>query len=419
MRGTNMARLARIGCTVRTGRRNMFTPPFQNDLGEVDSDDFNLADFQYVDLSQLQSQAQTENASNSRRKSLYEVADTRKPLVVVSHLHDPYINLAVEDFLFTRMPLPTHSQNYNRLMFYTNSPCVVIGKNQNPWKEANLPLLNSLRIPLVRRRSGGGTVVHDMGNVNFSYMTTKEQFDRFTFAKAVADAVNKRTKAPMKLEVNERGDIVTEAIGGTHYKVSGSAYKLAKGRSYHHGTMLLSLRLDIIGQLLSRNEAELGRVDAMASVASVRAKVKNIEIASKDLQAAVTAEFRVLCGDSEVFAIDNLTDLPPEVENVAAELASREWKYGNTPKFTHEIRSEQYKFTVKFLIDRKSVVTDVTLTIDESVDAAARQHITESFEYLVQIAGQKTLLYSGSDVAGFVTDDGISDWLGNAIDGTS
>ena len=61
------------------------------------------------------------------------------------------------------MPIPENDskENYNRLMFYKNWPCAVIGKNQNPWKEVNLPLLNSLHIPLVRRRSGGGTVVHD------------------------------------------------------------------------------------------------------------------------------------------------------------------------------------------------------------------------------------------------------------------
>ena len=82
-------------------------------------------------------------------------------------------------------------------------------KNQNPWQEVNLPVLNSLGVPMLRRRSGGGTVVHDLGNVNYSYMTTKANFDRHKFASYIVEAVNQASPR-FKIETNERGDIVSE-----------------------------------------------------------------------------------------------------------------------------------------------------------------------------------------------------------------
>lgn len=394
-------------------RRTFITPPFESDLTEVDADDFNLADFQHIDPTKI-----TEKKDTGDILSQIEV---KKPLVVVSRLNDPYINLAWEDYIFTKMPLPNHKlHNYDRLMFYTNTPCVVIGKNQNPWKEANLPLLNSLHIPLVRRNSGGGTVVHDMGNVNFSYMTTKEAFDRHKFANIVAEAVNNHANPLVPLEVNKRGDIVTKSINGINYKVSGSAYKLAKGRSYHHGTMLLNLRLDILGQLLSRDESKLGKVDAMSSIPSVKAKVKNVEILSDAFRQVVINAFKSSSGEEpEIFEITKETELPSEVSELATQLTTREWVYGNTPKFTHELRSEKYGFTVRFEMDRKTVVSKVILQFDASVSEIDETAIRDSFQYLELMVKKGTLKYSGSEVAGFVTHDEISDWLGMAIDGTT
>ena len=259
-----------------------------------------------------------------------------------------------------------------------------------------------------------------MGNVNFSYMTTKEAFDRLKFANIVVEAVNKHASSPVQLEVNERGDIVTKSIDGINYKVSGSAYKLAKGRSYHHGTMLLNLRLDILGQLLSRDESKLGKVDAMSSIPSVKSKVKNVEIPSDVFRQVVTNAFKSYSGEEpEVFEITKGTELPSEVSELATHLTTREWVYGNTPKFTHELRSEEYGFTVKFEMDRKTVVSSVILQFDAAVSETEEKVIRDSFQYLALMAKKGVLKYSGSEVAGFVTHDEISDWLGMAIDGTT
>lgn len=433
-------------------RRWIHQVPFHDDLTPVDEDYFNLGDFKKYkeapDVRKLRQKlgdeplrdpqkpesvgtAQTgiPNIETALKGSFSEACLATEPVIFASRLSDPFLNLAVEDYIYNQMPLP-EDHNCNRLMFYVNSPCVVIGKNQNPWQEVNMPLLNSLKIPLVRRRSGGGTVVHDTGNVNYSFMTTKANFDRFTFANLVKTAINK--KALKKITVNERGDIVTE-IG--KLKVSGSAYKLSKGKSYHHGTMLLNLKLEVLRQLLHRDEAKVGTVTAAAAVPSVKSPVTNLELSTEDFIESVSNEFKEAYGlpletsvedefdqtellglsgfvlafserGCKAFVVDESTQLPEEIENVRNLLVSWDWKYGSTTKFTHTLTKDDV--TVSFNV-KKGVL--------ESFEVDSHK---EAFEFLeLVLARGDVVKYTGSDVAGFVTDDEVSEWVGESIDGTS
>lgn len=435
--------------------------PFQDDLTAADADDFNLQDFQHYkespDVLQKQQELFGEPTTSKEAVTkvlLEEVAQLREPVIVVSKLSSPYKNLAIEDYLFSRMPLPEDPlANYNRLMFYTNTPCVVIGKNQNPWREVNLPLLNNLQIPLIRRRSGGGTVVHDTGNVNFSFMTTKDKFDRFTFANLIKKAVN-NLGAKYEITVNDRGDITTvEQPDGVSYKISGSAYKLAKGRSYHHGTMLLNLRLDILGKLLLRDEVKVGVVDAMSSVSSVKSRVINLKLGNEEFVRIVSEEFNRVYGtgvgvkdtadttdtvseddfdtielfglsdfvaapQTRTLVIDEDAQLPDVVLKTEKELREWEWRFGATPKFTHQFTNEKLGFTIKFFVDKKAMVKKMELEFSDGPKLISQQKIVESFEFL-DLMMKEGIKYQGCTIAGFITNDMISDWLGNAIDGTS
>lgn len=437
--------------------------PFNDDLTAGDLDDFGLGDFHHYQespevaahrLKALHHEAATSTLPKQEdAPDLEEYASLKEPVVFVSKLSNPYVNLAMEDYIYNKMPLPEQNSisNYNRLMFYTNSPCVVIGKNQNPWQEVNLPLLNSLQIPLIRRRSGGGTVVHDMGNVNFSFMTTKENFDRFTFSNLVVKAVNSTEDAKYNLEVNERGDITTTALeDGINYKVSGSAYKLSKGRSYHHGTMLLDLKLDVLRKVLSRDQTKLGFVNAMSSIPSVRSKVTNLELSSETFINLVSERFQQVYGiepeieknddeydQNELFGltdfveanssktsrfivIDEDTKLPEEIHKLSGELKEWSWKYGATPKFTHLLVSDKLGFLVKFHVDRHAILSKVEVEFEERVARdISKDAIIGSFEYLQQYINDNKLTYTGSNVAGFITNDLISDWVGSSIDGTT
>lgn len=233
--------------------------------------------------------------------------------VYTSHSRDPYLNLSAEHFLLQN----SHPES-TVLFLYTNDPCIVIGRNQNPWLEVNLGLLRGFRartgasggggdddgsragsVSLVRRRSGGGAVFHDGGNVNFSVICPPAAFDRNKHAEMVVRAL--RGLGAPTARVNERHDIVVDldregaqnAAEGAS-KISGSAYKLTRLRSLHHGTCLLgSPNLADIGRLL-RSPAE-PYVKARG-VESVRSRICNVGVPTEDFMDAVRFEFGAMHG---------------------------------------------------------------------------------------------------------------------------
>lgn len=457
--------ITRKTCDLNWTRRLMADVPFGDDLTPIDYDDFNLGDFLHYQPNNTDtSKLRQEDSFNPPGDEFLRTVISKEPIVFVSKIKDPHWNLAIEDFIYNQMPLPSdNAANYNRLFLYSNSPCVVIGKNQNPWKEVNIPLLQSLRIPLVRRRSGGGTVVHDLGNTNFSFMTSKANFDRQRFSSKLVEVLNDSKLLKFNLQINERGDIVSlPGADGTTYKVSGSAYKLSKGRSYHHATMLLNLRLDVLKKLLSRDEKKLGVVDAKASVESVRSKVKNLEIPSENFIQLAIKGFREEYGidkdiptysneiinkkndggetsidydqdelfnlkdfmvstprerQVKVMYIDDSMSLPIEIKSTYEELKSWDWKYGATPKFTHYFTNEEIGIHVQIEVGKHAEVKDVIVNVLDNCQLS-HESVFDSFRFLQRVLRTEPITYTGSTIAGYITNDQISDWLGSSIDGT-
>ena len=270
----------------------------------------------------------------SRRYLGSLTADTPRPRIYTSVSDDPYLNLSIEHYLLQK----SHPES-TILFLYRNRPCVVIGRNQNPWLEVNLELLrrglptphnetgskdgrpsapdSKTRPPqhqpvsLVRRRSGGGTVFHDEGNVNWSVICPPAAFDRNQHAEMVVRALGGMGVAGVR--VNSRHDIVQDAAShpGTEsgdygedtapaaglaasFKISGSAYKLTRLRSLHHGTCLLaSPNLEYISPLL-RSPAE--PFIKARGVESVRSKIRNVGVDHGDFMRAVADEFRNMYG---------------------------------------------------------------------------------------------------------------------------
>ena len=245
-------------------------------------------------------------SSNSQSFADLATQHSSKYQIYTSQSNNPFLNLSIEHFLLQKTP-----DKSIVLFFYVNRPCVVIGRNQNPWLEADLKLLteqsllnprDSGSIPLtlgstvdlVRRRSGGGTVFHDAGNINYCVICPTEEFTRDKHVEMVVEALRRDNP---RARVNERHDIVLDQgsyeprgplpgrsdMHATRYqgngeipplKVSGSAYKLTRARSLHHGTCLLnSPNLKAISRFLKSP----GRHSIKAKgVDSVRSPVGNV-----------------------------------------------------------------------------------------------------------------------------------------------
>lgn len=246
---------------------------------------------------------------------------SRNVQIYESSSNDPVWNLAVEHYLFQKTP-----PGSKILFFYKNDQCIVIGRNQNPWLEANLNLVEGFKrsakegedvvsVPMIRRRSGGGTVFHDLGNVNWSVICDLSDFTRDRHAEMVVRALRKLGIS--RARVNERHDIVLDQgeeesevdPEDTHItpfttapakvpflKVSGSAYKLARNRALHHGTALLqSPNLKKIPLYLRSPTKPFVSAKGVESVSS---PVGNIEVSSLEFQAAVRRQFEALYGEA-------------------------------------------------------------------------------------------------------------------------
>ncbi|KAJ7859963.1 hypothetical protein B0H14DRAFT_3446351 [Mycena olivaceomarginata] len=196
--------------------------------------------------------------------------------------------------------------------------------------------LRTRDVPLVRRRSGGGTVYHDLGNTNFSIHLARRAFDRRVTSQLALRAV--LALGVPRARLNDRNDICVgdDKMSSSGKYVSGSAYKIVSARAYHHGTMLISTRLDALGDLLRVDKPTM----VTAGVASVRSPVCNLQQTSPHVEHgvfvnAVVDEFR------REYALDEADDPTQYVDESARALPyiqnAGDWLYGQTPEFTYTI----------------------------------------------------------------------------------
>ncbi|WWC69572.1 uncharacterized protein I206_103515 [Kwoniella pini CBS 10737] len=262
------------------------------------------------------------------------------PVAYISESHDPWFNLSYEDWLLRNTP---HEQPV--LFLYRNFPCVVIGRNQNPWKETTPHHLREVGIPLVRRRSGGGTVFHDMGNTNFSIILPRLLFTRSHGAELVSRAIRERLGIK-QCTVNERNDVIIKD-GENELKMT---YKIIQHRAYHHGTMLISSSLSELGKSLRSNSPNM----QTKSILSHRSPVTTLNhylpsgrnpIHHDEFIQAITAEFNKVYANGvnkkmETREVNSIWIKEPKVWKGVEELKSWEWQFGQTPEFTNLLEGQ-------------------------------------------------------------------------------
>ncbi|MCA1757017.1 MAG: hypothetical protein LC649_06130 [Bacteroidales bacterium] len=174
---------------------------------------------------------------------------------------DPCINLAAEEYFFR------HSKE-NIALLYINDPSVIVGKHQNPFEEINYRFVTEKRIPVIRRLSGGGTVYHDHGNLNFTFIVTSDYGHQVSFNRVIEPVTEYLGRFSIVTEVGDKHEVRTGGL-----KFSGNAAHVFRNRSLHHGTMLFSSQLDNLREALRRDDASF----ESRSVPSNRTSVVNLE----------------------------------------------------------------------------------------------------------------------------------------------
>ena len=239
----------------------------------------------------------------------------RKLYVFEGTSYDPYYNLAVEKHL-----LESVAPDACILYLWQNENTVVIGRNQNPWAECSIAKIDEDQVKLARRLSGGGAVFHDLGNLNFTFLVCEENYDldrQLSVIETMCQSFG------ILAERSGRNDILVDGK-----KFSGNAFYNSKGRSYHHGTLLIHADMQKMPRYLNPSKAKL----SAKGVASVRSRVTNLTEynSSMTIPAVKRAMIQAF---SSVYGLEVQHLLIPEcntaaILNEADHMGDWNWLYG-------------------------------------------------------------------------------------------
>jgi lipoate-protein ligase A len=240
------------------------------------------------------------------------------------NINDPSINLALEEHVLR------HARtDQDILLFYINEPSIIIGRNQNTLEEINLDYVQKNNIHVVRRLSGGGAVYHDLGNLNFSFITDYKRENVNNFRKFTEPVVRSLNRMGVPAEVSGRNDILVE-----ERKISGNAQYMSRGRMVSHGTLLFNSDLSQVSEALNVKPGKF----VSKGIKSVRSRVANI---SEYLSNPMNIEaFRIRLLE-DIFkndpGIPEYVPTPEDWQAVHALADERyrcwDWNYGHSPDF--------------------------------------------------------------------------------------
>ena len=279
----------------------------------------------------------------------------------ISPSNDGWMNLAADEWFLD------HLQPQDMILyFYTNENAVIIGKNQNPWKECDLAAMDHDGVQLVRRITGGGAVYHDMGNLNFSFIAGEGIYDVEKQLNVILKAVR---SFGIPCEFSGRNDLLADGR-----KFSGNAFIKRGQMCQHHGTLLLNANLSKLQNYLRPDPRKL----QAKGVSSVRSRVCNLQ----EFTPAVTAD-AMLTAIRKSFAetYGEVIDFQPTPEELTAMMLYREkqaswdWRLGKTPGFDLELDTRFPWGGVQILLTAKnSIVTEVSVYSD-AMDPALPEEV--------------------------------------------
>ncbi len=266
---------------------------------------------------------------------------------------DPSLNLALEDHILQRI-----DTDESFLLFYINRPSIIIGRHQNTIEEINTSYVEAKSIQVVRRISGGGAVYHDLGNLNFSFITTKDPAARVDFRAFTEPVVRALHGMGVNAQLSGRNDITVDGR-----KISGNAQYFGARRMFSHGTLLFNSEIE---HVVSALNVKPGKIESKG-LKSIRSRVANI---SEYLHAPMTIEeFRqeILASVFEGVAVIPELELTQEdwdnVHRLAEEkYRSWEWNFGKSPAFNIQ-RVHRFSFgeiDLRMEVE-KGVITDFRL----------------------------------------------------------
>ena len=256
---------------------------------------------------------------------------------------DPAINLSIEEYCYRNL-----DTRYEYLLLYINQPSIIIGNHQNPFQEINAELAEQKQLQPIRRISGGGTVYHDTGNLNFSFITKFGEEKLDYFKELLRPILETLSRLGVPAELTDKNTIVVE-----NKKISGNSQHTNMRQMLSHGTLLVDAELDILRHVLQTNRQFI----QSRAVASIPSNVTNIsDYLSRPLEMdAFIAE--LIVGISKNFGeLENykLTNADWDAIRRLADEKYRSWHWniGRSPEFTarHNIQFNSENFEANITV---------------------------------------------------------------------
>lgn len=246
---------------------------------------------------------------------------------IVNTSNDPAYNVALEAYAFQKL-----TDIDEIFILWINEPAIIIGRHQNTIQEINKEFIDKNGIHVVRRLSGGGSVYHDLNNLNYTIISNNTQegaFDFQTFSKPVIDTL---AKLGVKAEFTGRNDL---EINGQ--KFAGNAQAYYKGRMMHHGCLLFDVDMSVLGQALKVSKDKI----ESKGIKSVRARVTNIvdhlsdKITVQEFSDAILAQMKEEYPEMDEYVLSDaeLSEIQAMRDN---QFATWDWTYGKAPEYTIE-----------------------------------------------------------------------------------
>jgi len=264
-------------------------------------------------------------------------------LIIQQNSTNPFFNIATEEFL-----LRSSGEDY--FILYRNEPSIIVGKHQNTIAEINLDFVMQQGLSVVRRLSGGGTVYHDRGNINYSFITNGSEGNLVDFKKHTQPIVDVLHALSVDARIGGKNDI---RVGDK--KISGNAEHIYKNRVLHHGTLLFASNLDQLNESIKIRPSTYSD----KAVKSIRSNVANISDYLK--QSLSIEEFAQLI-------LNHIKDRFPNTheyrltfdetksitELVNTKYSTWEWNYGYSPAYTlnRQILFDGKRLDIQIDVDR-------------------------------------------------------------------
>ena len=252
-------------------------------------------------------------------------------------------NLSIEEYLMDNFDPPI-------LILWKNSPCVVLGKNQNPWIECNLKLMKDENITLARRISGGGAVYHDEGNLNYSLIHDNRTYERSKVYEMIISAL---CDLDVLTEKNSKNNLLYNGK-----KFSGTAFAYRKNKVLHHGTLLLNSNINNLNKYLNSDKPNI----TTKAVKSNTVDVINLNLPTEFVIKAIKNQYEVFFNKNRIGKINFDEEKIKKYYNIRS---SNDWIYGKTPKFYLIDKNEEIEISKKNYPNLKKEIFNKLINLEK------------------------------------------------------